>query len=239
MKSLTIYQKKALDDYYIFMDKHPEFFKYRKLRTIICDRDFLEEYVKKNNIALGVLVKTPYTVFIVDLVESKDLNGKVVQYPYQRSLSQKEIKGAVNVVILATITYKIGQPDDIVLVNQERHSTGNYHLELPRGFGEIGLSGNENSLKELREETGYIGKNSYFLGSSYTDSGTTNTKVSFYHIPIKKRIDPNSDITEPISNIELIPIPLIWEKIRNGEILDSFTIQALVLFEKFSKQAKS
>ena len=238
MNEISIYQKKALDDYFVFMDNHPEFFKPRKLRMIIRKRDLIEEYIRKNNTFIGVLVRTPYSIFIVDLVESRDIDNKYVQYPYQRSFNQKEIKGAVNVVILASIKNKTSKIDEIVLVNQERHSTGEFHLELPRGFGEIGLSGEENSMKELREETGYIGSNSYFLGSSYTDSGTSNTKVSFYHIPIMKRINPNSDIAEPISNIELIPISKIWKKIINGEILDSFTIQALVLFEKFDKQIK-
>lgn len=235
MKKLTIYQRKALDDYYIFMDNHPEYFKQRKLRKIICDRVILEEYVKENDISLGVLVKTPYMIFIVDLVQTKDAKNHMVKYPYQRLLNQKEIQRAVNVVILGSIANNSEESDNIVLIKQERHATGIFHLELPRGFGEFGLSGEENSLKELREETGYIGSKAYFIGSSFTDSGITNAKVFFYYIPIISRIDSNSEITESISNIQIISISQIWNKISSGEILDSFTIQALALFENFKR----
>jgi len=235
MNKISIYQKKALDDYFVFMENHPEFFKPRKLRMIIRERDLIEEYMKKNETVIGILVKTPYTIFVVDLVESRDVDNNIVRYPYQRSFNQKEINGAVNVVILATIKNKINKIDEIILVNQERHSTGEFHLELPRGFGEIGLSGVENSLKELREETGYVGKNSTYLGSSYTDSGITNSQVSFYHIQILKKVEKDTKIEEPISNILLLDITKVWEKIRKGEIVDSYTIQALTLFEKYVK----
>ena len=233
MNKISIYKKKALDDYFVFMENHPEFFKSRELRMIIRERNLIEEYMEKNNTVIGVLVKTPYTIFVVDLVESRDVDNNIVCYPYQRSFNQKEINGAVNVVILATIENKINKINEVILVNQERHSTGKFHLELPRGFGEIGLSGEENSLKELREETGYVGKNSTYIGSSYTDSGITNSKVSFYHIQILKKVDKDTKIEEPISNILLLSVTKIWEKIRKGEIVDSYTIQALALFEKF------
>src|SRR6185312_2069263 len=56
--------------------------------------------------------------------------------------------GAHGVIVLAM------HQGNVLLLNHFRHATRRWHLEIPRGFGEPGLSGEENARRELEEEIG-------------------------------------------------------------------------------------
>lgn len=213
------------------MNKYPKCFKQRKYRNIISDRNVLELYAKEHDVVLGMAVENPYVYFIVDLVEMKSEGDKLIRFPYLRLLNRKEIDGAINTVVFGTIENpELGENGSIVLLNQERHATGYFHLELPRGFGELNLSGEENALKELREETGYIGKKAELIGTSYTDTGLTDSKVSFYHIQITDRVEAKPESEEAISKVYVKSENELINMIRKRKITDSFTIQAISFY---------
>src|SRR5262249_23935497 len=139
----------------------------------------------------------------------------------------------INVVVLATVAEpSLGKIGDIVLVEQERHATGNTEIELPRGFGELGLSGEQNALKELKEETGFIGEKARLLGTTLTDSGLTNAEVFFYHIEAVARQDHEPEMEEAIIGIHTMSLSKLKQEIAEGRIRDGFTLQAMTLFEK-------
>ena len=233
MSSLTQHQKEALSSYYQLMVDYPVLFKSRNQRLIIRDPQVLESYAAHEGVVLGVAATTPYVYFVVDLVESKLKNGAVYTHPYLRVIYLGQLKGGANVVILATIqNAALGEPGNIVLLQQERHAIGSNEIELPRGFGEAGFSGEENALKELREETGYIGDKAYLLGSSYTDSGLSDAKVFFYHIPVIGRQPEFLETQELINKVYLLSVEEIWNQISLSQIRDGFTLQALALYEK-------
>lgn len=233
MPLLTEHQKEALSSYWKLMVDYPALFKFRNQRPIVRDPQVLESYAAEKGIVLGVAATTPYVYFVVDLVESRLKDGNVFIHPYLRVVSVGQLKGGVNVVILATIqNTALGDIGNIVLLEQERHATGFNEVELPRGFGESSLSGEENALKELREETGYVGNHAYPLGSTYTDSGLTDGKVFFYHIPVTAYQSSSNETEEAISKVHLLSLEEIWNQINLGYIQDSFTLQALVLYEK-------
>jgi ADP-ribose pyrophosphatase len=233
MPLLTKHQKEALSSYYKLMVDYPDLFKLRNQRPIVRDPQILEAYAAEQNIVLGIAATTPYVHFVMDLVESKLENGTVCIHPYLRVISLGQLRGGANVVIVATIQdAALGELGDIVLLEQERHAIGSNEISLPRGFGESSLSGEENALKELREETGYIGKQAHLLGSTYTDSGLTDGKVFFYHIPVIARQSASNEIEEAIARVYLLSIDKIWNQINLGQIQDGFTLQALALYEK-------
>lgn len=156
------------------------------------------------------------------------------RYPYQRIISTSQLKGGTSVVILATIQNPgLGKIGSIVLMEEERHATGSREQGLPRGFGEAGLSGEQNALKELREETGYIGESPSFMGSAYVDSGATNSKTSFYHIKIKGYQPSTAEEEEAIGEVSLLSLDDLWKRVRLGTLRDGFTLQALALFEQY------
>ncbi|MBC7911127.1 MAG: NUDIX hydrolase [Pyrinomonadaceae bacterium] len=225
---LTQRQQEAISDYLDFTRIYPQLFSPRALRRIISDRTSLEQYAEEHGVVLGVAAETPHAYFIVDLVETNRTDGTKVQYPYLRLIYRKQLEGAVNTVVLGVIANaELGAIDSIVMLRQERHATGLFHLELPRGFGEVNLSGEQNALKELREETGYLGERAKILGATYTDSGVMDAMVAFYYVPIVGKLEAMPEVGEAIDEIQIISIAELWEKIRSGEVTDSFTVQAL------------
>ncbi|MGQ0649809.1 MAG: NUDIX hydrolase, partial [Gemmatimonadaceae bacterium] len=189
-------------------------------------------YMAAHDVVLGVAADTPYVVFIVDLVESRRPDGGVHRHPYLRVVSRVQIEGGTNVVVLATIDdASLGALGDVVLVVQERHALGTSETELPRGFGTPGLSGEANALRELEEETGYVGDSARFLGKTCTDSGLTDATVSFYHVPVTRRTGSSHEAAEAITGVRLAPRTEVLRLIRSGVIRDAFTLQALALYE--------
>ncbi len=185
---------------------------------------------------LGVAAVTPFVYFIVDLVESCPGTNWARLHPYLRVVIRNQLIGGRNVVILGTIEDSaLGEKGSIVLLEQERHATGSVELELPRGFGEPNLSGEANALRELREETGFVGTTAYYLGNTFTDTGMTDAKVFFYHVPIAARTASSTEIEEAMVDIRLASFHEIWELTKNGTIRDGFTLQAFSLFEKHYK----
>ena len=225
---LTPHQQEAISQYLDLIETYPQLFSTRAARRIVAEKLDLEQYAEEHKVVLGVAAETPHAYFLVDLVETHGADGKAVRYPYLRLIYRKQLEGAVNTVVLGTIANpELGQLDAVVLLRQERHATGLVHLELPRGFGELNLSGEENALKELREETGYLGEGARLLGVTYTDTGVMDAQVSFYHVPVTRKLEAAPEIQEAIEGIELLPADELWEKIRSGEVMDSFTVQAL------------
>jgi ADP-ribose pyrophosphatase len=232
MTSLTEHQVQALSSYRQLMADYPYLFQVRNQRPIVCDFDILESYVLQHGIVLGIAATTPYVYFVVDLVESRLDDGTIHRHPYLRNISIGQLKGGINVVVLAIIQdNSLGQFGNVLLLEQERHATGSNELGLPRGFGEPGLSGEENALKELREETGYLGEQAHLLGVTYTDSGLTDSKVFFYYVPVTS-YQAQFKEEEAIRTISLLSINDLWRQIDSSHIRDSFTIQALALYER-------
>lgn len=233
MSSLTDCQREALDAYYELTAKFPDLLSGRKHRPILRDRQLLERYAEQNNCVLGVAASTPYSYFLVDLVESTDAEGKKLIHPYQRVIDRAQLAGGVASAVLATIANSsLGRPGDVVLLKQERHATGKVEIGIPRGFGKKGLSGEENALRELREETGYLGETATPFATAYIDSGMTDATVTFYHVAVTRQSLSAPETQEAILGSCLLSPQDLWKEIMSGDIRDPFTIQALALFEK-------
>lgn len=233
MSPLTVCQREALDAYSELTSKFPDLLSGRRHRPILRDRQLLERYAEQNNCVLGVAASTPYSYFVVDLVESTDAKGKKLIHPYQRIIDRAQLAGGVASAVLATIANSsLGRLGDVVLLKQERHATGKVELGIPRGFGKKGLSGEENALRELREETGYLGEMAAPLATVQIDNGMTDATVTFYHVSVMGQSAAAPETQEAILGSCLLSPENVWKEIMSGGIRDPFTIQALALFEK-------
>lgn len=233
MSPLTVCQVEALDAYYELTAKFPHLLSGRQRRPILHDRQVLEKYAEQNGCVLGVAASTHYSYFVVDLVESTDATGNKFVHPYQRVIDRAEMAGGVASAVIATIANpSLGRIGDIVLLEQERHATGLVQIGIPRGFGRKGLSGEANALRELREETGYIGEKATPLATVYVDNGMTGATVTFYHISAIGQQSAEPETEEAMVGTQLLSPHEAWQQILSGDIQDSFTIQALALFER-------
>jgi ADP-ribose pyrophosphatase len=228
-RRISAHQVEALDRYFGLVQSHPDLFSARSRRPIVLQRETLEAFAEANDVVLGVSAETPYLWLINDLVESRNGAGDVLRHPYLRIIAPPDGGAEPGVVVLATVQSDSGEA--IVLVEQERHATGTVELELPRGFGESAMSAESQALEELRAETGYVADRAEYLGTTLTNSGTSDGLVSFFHVPVTGRGVQAPEMQEAISGIVLLGKDELWARIYAGSIRDGFTVQALGLYE--------
>lgn len=228
---LSVCQRQALLRYFQLMSEAPSLFEARYYRKLILDRVALEHFAAENDVIIGVVAETPYCFFIVDVVESGN-QADIVRFPYQRVVYKAQLRGGTNVVVVGKISaVGFAELGRIALVRQERHATGLSHLELPRGFGEVGLSGVENALNELRSETGLVGREAFFIGSTFTDTGLTDARVDFFQVSVVGQTERDPENSEAIQRVELLTEMEIAAAVRAGDIRDAFTVQAVTFMK--------
>lgn len=172
---------------------------------------------KSEWIDIGVLSEDSWFWILRDLVEFPD--GKIGGY--LRVLNRKTLDGGTNVVIMAT------QDNNVLLLKHFRHEKRNWHWEFPRGFGEPGLSPEQNAMNELREETSLLPKKLIEIGKIAEVDG--ETKFYFAELENGEPIKPKG---EAIQHIELIKFDELENWIYSGKIIDWFTIIAFMMYKK-------
>jgi ADP-ribose pyrophosphatase len=226
MAELSEHQREALASYYQLIESHPHLFGGRERRPIVLDHEVIEAYAREHDAVLGVAFANRYLWVINDLVRSRDHAGNSVLHSYLRTMGPPqpaETPVGAGSVTLATVPAPNPESSErIVLVEQERHETGTLELELPRGFAAPGVSPGEQALRELAEETGYRGEEARLLG---------RTGVSFFHVPVTGQGEQAAETEEAITRIVLLTRDELWEHIDSGAVRDSFTVQALGLYE--------
>ena len=118
----------------------------------------------------------------------------------------------------------------IMLLRHFRHSLRKWVWEIPRGFGEQGLTPEKNAEKELREETGIKGTRLEYLGRICPDSGMSSDQVSVFwaEFPADYRLR-KLDEREAVSEYRLVSRKELREMAESGEMIDGFTLSAVAL----------
>ena len=112
----------------------------------------------------------------------------------------------------------------VLLIRHFRHATRTWHLEITRGFGEKGLSSEENARREVKEEIGASISYLVSLGHVYPDTGAQSEYNDFFYAEVESYGSPEAD--EAI--VELLPTSIseFERMICDNEITDGFTITA-------------
>jgi ADP-ribose pyrophosphatase len=196
-------------------EERPALFVDNGLIHIVMDETVVEEFQTKNHRKIGVVYESPYHILLVDLVYQKE--GEY--FAYERLVPKVE-RGAVVMIPR--------HKDRIILLNQYRHAIRDYQYAFPRGFGEPGLTAEENCRKELVEEIGAKLVCSDFLGQVCPDSGVQGNMVSVFECEISD-YDDNLN-SEGIKEILAVSIEQLVNMLKEGKITDSFTLAALSLY---------
>ena len=159
-----------------------------------------------------------------------DLRVDTVSVPGKNTASREIIvhNGAVGVL-------PILPSRDIVLVKQYRKAAEAVTIEIPAGK----LDDNEDPLecvkRELREETGYRAQTITHMINFYPAIGYSTEMIYVYCATHLEAGEQDLDSDE---KIELLTVPLsrALEMIASGEIIDSKTIIALLLYSENSKK---
>lgn len=128
----------------------------------------------------------------------------------------------VNVVALT-------DEDEVVFVRQERHGTESLSLELPGGMVDDAESPEQAALRELAEETGYVGRHPKKLGWVHPNPALQSNRChTFLVTGAKIRQAPSPDENESLE-VLLMPRKKLGELVRSGQVTHALMICAFHL----------
>lgn len=202
-----------LEEYFGLIEKYPhEFINNNNLLKIVTDKDIIIDYMKENNVIVGVIYKSKYHIFVVDLV----VDNHNHYFLYDRIICE------ANAVVIIP-RYK----NKYILLKQYRHSLRDYQYSFPRGFGEEGISSQENAIKELKEEINADIIDIHFVSQIVSNSGLAGNKIDVYCADISE-YSIEGDY-ESIVDCLLVSKEELQDMIHKGEINDSMTLSSLLL----------
>ncbi len=203
-----------LEEYFLLVAQRPELFRNGAIQ-IITDRDRMISFMEQSGRKLGVVYKSPFNMMVVDLVCEGER-----EFAYER-LIPTAIGDPVVCVPLCG--------DKFVLMRQYRHAMRTYQYAFPRGYGENGLSAEENAAKELCEEIGAEVIRVEKLGEVVADSGVSGTVVPVMLCRVSDfRVKKGY---EGIEAVELLSESEISHYIASGKINDGFTLSAFSMWQ--------
>lgn len=132
-----------------------------------------------------------------------------------------ELADAVNIVALT--------PDRrVVLVRQFRAGSGRDSLETPGGLVDPHESPSDAAVRELREETGFVGKAPQVLGSVWSNPSILSSRTTFVLVTDARRVaETQFDPSEELS-VELVPADAVPALIREGRIDHALAVLSLL-----------
>ena len=91
------------------------------------------------------------------------------------------------VIIIA----KMEPSERYIIIRQFRPPTNSYLLEFPAGLVDKGETRDQTAIRELSEETGYVGKVEKISSRLYSSPGILSEAVSFAHIQVDENLPEN------------------------------------------------
>ena len=93
------------------------------------------------------------------------------------------------VIIIA----KMKPSERYIIIRQFRPPTNSYLLEFPAGLVDSGETREQTAIRELSEETGYIGEIHKISPRLYSSPGLLSEAVSFAHIQVDESLSENQN----------------------------------------------
>lgn len=200
--------------YVQLMAERPALFRQSDELQIITDKQAADEFMKGSGKTIGVVYESPYSLMLVDLVVDK--SGR--KFAYERLVP-------VNTGAIVSVPVYEGK---FILLRQFRHALRSVQLAFPRGFGELGLSPEQNLRKEILEEIGADVLRIEHIGKITPDSGITSSIVDVYFCEVSTPALMKDH--EGIQELSLMTPEEFEKKIHSGEVTDGFSLAAYSLY---------
>ncbi|KLU83069.1 ADP-ribose pyrophosphatase [Magnaporthiopsis poae ATCC 64411] len=166
------------------------------------------------------------------LLEIKYQDPHGVERTWESAERQTRPKGCdIDGVGIVAILEKPTGPE-IVLQKQYRPPTDKVVIEVPAGLIDAGETPEECAIRELREETGYIGKATMTSPVMFNDPGFCNTNLRMVHVSIDMSLPENQNPKPQLEESEFIevfhvPLSSLWDECKKLEA-QGFAIDARV-----------
>ena len=121
--------------------------------------------------------------------------------------------------------------NEIVMIKQYRAGTKKIELEIPGGLIDAGESPLNAGIRELKEETGYVGRNASVIGKVCPNPALQgNTCYTVLVEGASKKAELSLDEAEDIETL-LVSVDNLEKVVLNGEISHGLVLNALYFFE--------
>ncbi|XP_064633433.1 ADP-sugar pyrophosphatase-like [Lineus longissimus] len=157
----------------------------------------------------------------LNLITYQDpLGNKRTWEGVERTTKSKD--GGSDAVIIIPTLKRMYKFDCIILVKQFRPPLGCCTLEFPAGLVDPGESMESTAVRELKEETGYVGKVKYTSPVTTLDAGTGNCTASMVTVEIDGDLKANKKPVQEAEENEFIEVL----KVPIGELLNYLNVQS-------------
>jgi len=172
-------------------------------------------------IAIGILAEDQWFYILRDMVEFPD--GKVGGYV--RWINRKSAEGGgFNSVLMCV------QGDRVLMIRKFRHEERGWSWEFPRGFGEPGLSAEQNAMAELKEEIGV--SDAKLICLTKVREGKGGTAVFLVEIPKSGKIILGT--SEGLSKYRWVRMSRLEQIVKKGQLSDWFSLWAYTVAKSLS-----
>lgn len=127
------------------------------------------------------------------------------------------------------------EKNEILLIRQFRFGTDEIALEIPGGVIDQGEEPLKAAMRELKEETGYEGKNWKQIGVVDANPAIQTNKCYTFVAELASKGDTNFDPDE-IIEMELASMGKTNQYIKNGKITNAYIIAAFHWFDLFKSK---
>lgn len=163
-----------------------------------------------------------------------DLRGVEYHHPVrgtQREFIVIDAPDWVNVLALTSC-------GRLVMVNQFRYGVDSFSWEIPGGVIEHGEDPVVAGLRELQEETGYVGNSARLLGSVNPNPAIMNNRCHL--VLVENVVLAAAQAWDPDEEIEVLAVPVddVYAWAQSGRITHSLVLNALLLFSPIWAELK-